>query len=299
VATSPSVRVTDAYGVAVVGVAVTFAVDSVGAVAGASATGLQQTTDGDGIATVGGWTLGTAAGQYTLVATIPGLHASPATIHATAVAGPATAMSLASGDAQVASLDSPVADPPTVFVSDAFGNGVPGVGVTFAVTAGGGSVTGSSQITDAQGLAAAESWNLGGAAGSNTLKASSAGLNGSPVTFHATAMVFALAAVVEVHDDYFLSVRNGSGGNPTLFGSRAVDTIAVGGTVSWQWVGSGHNVTPTAASAFTASGTQSAPFSFGPVTFDRPATYGYRCTNHSRVVDFFGLIGMLGVIVVR
>jgi plastocyanin len=104
---------------------------------------------------------------------------------------------------------------------------------------------------------------------------------------------------VEVHNDYFLSVRNGSGANPTMFGSLAVDTIGVGGTVTWNWAGQGHNVTPTGNSAFVASGTQSAPFTFGPVTFNMPGTYGYRCTNHSRVVDFFGLIGMRGEIVVR
>jgi hypothetical protein len=50
-------------------------------------------------------------------------------------------------------------------------------------------------------------------------------------------------------------------------------------------MGQNHNVTPYLNSAFTASETQSAPFTFGPITFDSPGTYRYRCTIHSQVVD--------------
>ena len=107
------------------------------------------------------------------------------------------------------------------------------------------------------------------------------------------------AAVVEAHNDYFLSVRNGSGANPTMFGSLAVDTIGVGGTVTWNWAGQGHNVTPYTNPAFAATSTHSAPFTFGPVPFDMPGTYYYRCTNHSQFVVYFELVGMRGVIVVR
>ena len=42
-----------------------------------------------------------------------------------------------------------------------------------------------------------------------------------------------------------------------------------------------------------------APFTFGPITFASPGTYLYRCTVHSQVVQFFGLVGMRGEIVVR
>jgi plastocyanin len=64
-------------------------------------------------------------------------------------------------------------------------------------------------------------------------------------------------------------------------------------------MGQNHNVTPYLNSAFTASETQSAPLTFGPITFDSPGTYRYRCTIHSRVVDVLGLVGMRGEIVVR
>ncbi len=80
-----------------------------------------------------------------------------------------------------------VPSPPSVIVKDASQVGVAGVTVTFAVTAGGGSVTGASTTTDAFGVASASSWVLGASAGQNTLTAtvSGAGISGNPVTFNA------------------------------------------------------------------------------------------------------------------
>jgi hypothetical protein len=63
---------------------------------------------------------------------------------------------------------------------------VPGIQVTFNVTSGGGSFTGGTQTTNSNGIATVGSWTLGGAAGPNTMTATAAGLNGSPVTFNAT-----------------------------------------------------------------------------------------------------------------
>lgn len=69
----PSVKVTNADGGPVSSVAVTFAVAS----GGGSITGAGQTTDGQGIATVGSWTLGPVAGTNTLTASAEGLDGSP------------------------------------------------------------------------------------------------------------------------------------------------------------------------------------------------------------------------------
>ena len=74
---------------------------------------------------------------------------------------------------------------PSVTVKDARNRPVPGVAVAFAVTGGGGSVTGGSATTDAAGIASVGSWKLGGTAGENWLSATSAGLAGSPVVFFA------------------------------------------------------------------------------------------------------------------
>ena len=87
VATAPSVVVKDAYNYPVSGVSVTFAVAS----GGGSVSGPTATTNAAGIATVGGWTLGTHAGPNTLTATSASLTGSPVTFNATGEAGPVDA----------------------------------------------------------------------------------------------------------------------------------------------------------------------------------------------------------------
>jgi hypothetical protein len=74
-------------------------------------------------------------------------------------------------------------------VTDASGNPVSGIAVTFAVASGGGTATGTSRTTDASGVATVGSWTLGAALGANTLTATATGqgLAGNPATFNATA----------------------------------------------------------------------------------------------------------------
>jgi hypothetical protein len=62
--------------------------------------------------------------------------------------------------------------PPSVVVRDQVGNPVPNTTVTFAVVGGGGSITGATQTTNAQGVATVGSWTLGPQPGTNTLRAS-------------------------------------------------------------------------------------------------------------------------------
>jgi adhesin/invasin len=286
---SPAVKVMDGYGDPVANVGVAFSVGS----GGGSITGAEQTTDAAGLATVGGWTLGNEAGTNTLFADSPGLER--ATFTAEGTAGSAAVMAANSGDGQTASRGTLVAEPPSVLVTDNFGNPVAGVAVTFAVATGGGSVTDSVQSTGDNGAAFVGSWALGSALGENTMTATADGLAGSPVTFTATAVNFPSSATIEVRNDYFRSLQNGTGGTPGLFGNYARDTIAVGGTVTWQWVGQNHNV--TAAFGSTTSGTHDAPHSY-QITFNTPGTFTYRCTNHSQlVVDLIS--GMAGIIEVR
>ncbi len=186
VATPPAVFVLDQLNNPAIGVPVTFAVTG----GGGSVTGGSATTDANGIATVGSWTLGQSVGTNTLTATVAGtgITGNPVTFSATGVAGAATQMSLNAGNNQTATVNTLVTVPPAVLVVDAFSNPVAGVAVTFAVTAGGGSVTGGSATTNASGVAAVSSWQLGTAAGANALQAAASGLTGSPVTFAATAV---------------------------------------------------------------------------------------------------------------
>ncbi len=97
-----------------------------------------------------------------------------------------TQMALNAGNSQSATVGSSVATAPSVIVRDANNNPVEGVGVSFAVASGGGSITGANATTNALGIATLGSWTLGATAGANTLTATVDGLTGSPVTFTAT-----------------------------------------------------------------------------------------------------------------
>src|SRR5881396_1605795 len=178
----PSVIVRDAHGNPVAGVSVTFAV----APGNGTITGASQTTNASGIAAVGSWTLATTAGTDTLTATSADLAGSQVTFTATGTPGGAGSIAVNAGNGQSATVGTAVATDPSVIVRDRFGNPVANVAVTFAVASGNGSVTGANQTTNASGVATVTSWTLGTTVGTNTLRATSQGLNGSPVIFTAT-----------------------------------------------------------------------------------------------------------------
>jgi protocatechuate 3,4-dioxygenase beta subunit len=185
VAIAPSVKVVDAKGNPVQGVAVSFAVAS----GGGSITGGNATTDASGIAQVGSWTLGSAGGSNSLTATSGSLAGSPVTFNATGTTGAAALITINAGNNQFATAGTVVAVPPSVKVTDANGNAVAGAGVTFAVTTGGGNITSGAAVSNTSGIAAVGSWTLG-AAGPNSLTATLNGVSGQSVTFNATATAF-------------------------------------------------------------------------------------------------------------
>ncbi|HYV98524.1 MAG TPA: hypothetical protein VE967_13800 [Gemmatimonadaceae bacterium] len=194
--TKPAVKVTDKSGAAKAGVTVTFAVAS----GGGTITGATQTTGDDGTATVGSWTLGTAAGANTLTASVAGATGSPITFTATGTAAAAATVLKAAGDAISSAAGVAVTAKPTVTVRDQYGNGVSGVAVTFAVVSGGGVATGTSQTTNSSGQATVGSWTLGVGLGANTMTATIAGVSGA-VTFTATAISGPLAALIKTAGD--------------------------------------------------------------------------------------------------
>jgi adhesin/invasin len=179
----PSVRVTDANDNAVSGASVTFAARP----GQGSVTGTTQSTDTAGIATVGAWTLGAAAGVDTLTATSAGI-ATAVVFTDTATAGSATALAVNGGNNQTATAGAAVATKPSAKVTDANGNAVPGITVIFAVSGGGGTLTGETQQTDQRGVATVGGWTLGTTAGANTVTATASGISVAPVTFTATAI---------------------------------------------------------------------------------------------------------------
>lgn len=94
----------------------------------------------------------------------------------------------------------------------------------------------------------------------------------------------AQAATVEVRDNYY---------NPTN------PLIAVGGTVTWTWIGSGHSVTSDGAPAFTPNAQISnSPHTLGPVVFATAGTYSFHCSVHG-VAGTYGSGTMTGAVFVR
>lgn len=257
VATAPAARVTDANGNGVPGVTVTFQVTG----GGGSIAGAAPATNASGVATITSWTLGNAVGANSLSATAPGLTGSPLTFNATGVTGVASVMAVNAGDNQAASAGNQVSTPPSVLVTDAFGNPVSGVSVTFAVTSGGGSITGGAQSTNASGIAAVTSWTLGSTAGVNTLSATSTGLSGSPITFTATGNPGNATNIALVQG----SGQTGTVGSPlaTTLQVLVTDNLAnpvQGVTVGWA-TGSG-SLTP-ASSVTNASGIATTSWTLG------------------------------------
>jgi len=188
----PSVIVKDANGNPVANVAVTF---TPAAGSGTVTPTTPVNTGADGIAALTSWTLSPTAGTNTLTATASGLTGSPVTFTATGTAGAAATIAPNAGGTS-APAGTAVSPPPSVIVTDANGNPVAQVAVTFSVTPGNGTITGASQTTNASGVATVGSWTLSPTAGENTLTATSGSLSGSPVTFTATGTAGAAATIV-------------------------------------------------------------------------------------------------------
>lgn len=237
----------------------------------------KDTTDASGIATAT-WTLGTTAGAQTAKATFAGASGSPITFTATATAdAPANVAKLA-GDNQTTITSRAFITQLKVHVTDQFGNAVQGKTVGWAVS--GPVTTAATSVTNATGDAAVTA-TAGVSAGAPTVTASVAGVVGTQV-FNLNVLV-ATRTVTVGTGIVFTSTHNGTG-NP------AVDTIATGQTVFWNYTGSLlHTVESTGSPSFSSSGQLNAAGYF--FTFPNAGTFQYDCSVHGT--------GMTGRIVVQ
>ena len=92
--------------------------------------------------------------------------------------------------------------------------------------------------------------------------------------------------IVTVGNNFFRSQQNRSVND-------AVDTVAVGGKVRWQWVNTGsapHNITSIGAPTFTSGPVETGSGKIYELTFTAPGTYRYNCAIHGNL--------MTGVVVV-
>ena len=98
----------------------------------------------------------------------------------------ASSIALSAGDNQVAAAGAALPESLAVIVRDNAGTALPGVAVTWSVTAGGGTVSPTTRTSDAGGIAKTRR-TLGPNAGTQTARATVAGL--SPVNFNAVSQI--------------------------------------------------------------------------------------------------------------
>ncbi|MEQ1855553.1 MAG: hypothetical protein ABL963_03730, partial [Longimicrobiales bacterium] len=260
VATAPSVRVLDPLGNGVPGVSVTFAVAS----GGGSVTGANAATDASGIARVGSWTLGTAAGSgnnaltATAGVTVTG---NPVTFTASATAASAATVTVVAGNGQSATVNTAVSVAPQVVVRDAFANPVPNHPVTFLVTSGGGSALPVAPInTASDGTASLTSWTLGTVTGTgnNSLSATATGV-ATPALFTASATAGNAAAIsVSLGNNQSATVATAVSVAPMVIVRDAFGNAVAGASVTFQVTAGGGVVVPNTALISGADGSASA-----------------------------------------
>jgi adhesin/invasin len=144
-------------------------------------------TGSDGVAT--GTLSSTEPGTKTISAKVNGSVQLIQTADVAVALASETRVERIEGQSQSAPAGVPVPVRPAVRVIDGQGQPVGGVGVTFVVTGGGGSVDGADQTTNSEGIARVGTWTLGPSPGSNTLEARAGSLQGSPVVFTAEGTV--------------------------------------------------------------------------------------------------------------
>lgn len=233
-----------------------------------------STTDANGVAS-DAWTLGNTAGSQTAQAALSGAAGSPVIFTATAAPGPATTLAEAGGNNQSAEINTQLASAVQAKASDQFGNGVPGVSVEWTAT--GGTVSAPTAVSNAAGISAVNV-TAGPDPGPIVITAAATGLAGSPLTFDATAVPSApipTEAAVTVGNIFFRSDRNNT--------DPAVDTVAVGGTVTWTWVQTGlepHSVRSTGSPSFASSEILTGNGQTYAFTFSTAGTYQYDCAVH-------------------
>jgi adhesin/invasin len=240
-------------------------------------------TDADGLAT-SLWTLGTRKGvQRATARVITGSNNPSVIFTATAVNDVPVSLSKVTGDNQRAMAGSQLR-PIQASVTDQFENGVEGVPVSWSIAAG--TVTPEAGITSPDGITSVDVV-LGSEGGPVTITATADGLSGSPLTFTATADPIPSVADVLVGNLFFTSDQNSSS-NP------AVDTIGVGGTVTWTWGNTGiaqHSVRSQGTPSFTSSATKLGNGQTYSFSFTAAGSYNYDCAVHGSL--------MTGRVVVR
>ena len=187
----------------------------------------------------------TVAGNDQVAIRLNGNHIGGSPYTSTVVAAGASTIVINDGNNQTGTVNSVLPADPSVKVTDPNGNPVAGIAVTFAVTSGGGSITGANQVTNAAGVARVGSWQLGTAAGTNTLTATAPGLTGSPVTITATgtpAGVSASQSSLNLSASDITASNGASAVTVTVTARDAFGNLVSGVSVTLSATGSGNSI---------------------------------------------------------
>ncbi len=191
-----AVVVRDAYGNAVPGVSVSFTAPGGGASATLSSASATSNAAGTASVTASANTL---AGSYAVTAMVAGLPGVTFSLGNTP--GAPTGIAVLSGSGQSTTVTSAFSSPLVAHVTDAHGNAVSGVAVTFAAPGAGPSATlGASAVaTDASGHASTTA-TASSLAGAFSVSATAAGV-GSSATFALTSTAGAVASIAVASGD--------------------------------------------------------------------------------------------------
>ena len=170
------VEVRDQYDDPMQGVTVTFAVRA----GGGSLSATTATTDANGLAQ-STLTLGSEPGTNTVEAAVEGISRTEVFSAEANLPPPvSTALSIVSGDNQNGLTGEVLANPFVVEVRDQYGATIAEVTVTFAVSEGGGSMSATTAMTDANGRAKS-TLTLGSSTGTNSVEVSVEGISRTEV----------------------------------------------------------------------------------------------------------------------
>ncbi len=144
-----------------------------------------------------------------------------------------------SGDSQVANAGGPLGAPLSVVVKDASDAPVAGITVHWAAVSGGGSVSGPTSPTGADGVATITR-TLGSGAGTQTTTATATGLAGSPITF---------TSIAHIQGATQMAINGGGSQSDTVLATLATPISAIvkdehnnpvaGVIVNWTLTGGG------------------------------------------------------------
>ena len=193
----------------------------------------------------------------------------PVEFTAMAVAPAASQLAIVSGNNQDALVGSALPQQLVVRATDANGAPVAGVGITFTVTAGGGTVQPGIATTGVNGSASA-TWTLGAGAGAQTVSATAPGTNA--VLFTATARANTARSAVVVSGNGQTGPVNTMLPAPLVV--RLLDgtgTPVSGATVLFSASGTNGSVTPTSATT-NANGEASTSWTLGTLAGSQVVT---------------------------